>query len=179
MPCIIIAFPRKEDAVKLKGILSRSGYDVAGTCTSGSQAVKLAGEFDGGVVITAFSLADMQLGELKELLPDGYQILLLASAAKMGNACFHDIVSLDMPLKIHDLLSTLDMMCCQYRRRRRRKRSAARSEQDRQAIRDAKALLMERNNMSEEEAHRYLQKTSMGSGNSLEETAGMILSMFR
>ena len=44
-------------------------------------------------------------------------------------------------------------------------------------IAEAKALLMERNNMTEEEAHRYLQKTSMDSGTNLVETAQMVLSM--
>jgi response regulator NasT len=37
---------------------------------------------------------------------------------------------------------------------------------------------MERNNMTEEEAHRYMQKTSMDSGTDLVETAQMILSLF-
>lgn len=36
---------------------------------------------------------------------------------------------------------------------------------------------MERNNMSEDEAHRYLQKSSMESGTNLVETAEMVLSM--
>jgi response regulator NasT len=44
-------------------------------------------------------------------------------------------------------------------------------------IQRAKLLLMERNNMSEEEAHRYIQKTSMDSGTNLVEMAEMILSM--
>ena len=34
---------------------------------------------------------------------------------------------------------------------------------------------MERNHMTEEEAHRYLQKTSMDSGTNLVETAQMLL----
>jgi len=38
-------------------------------------------------------------------------------------------------------------------------------------------LLMIRNNMTEEEAHRYMQKTSMDSGTGLTDTAQMILSM--
>ena len=42
---------------------------------------------------------------------------------------------------------------------------------------DAKELLMVRNHMTEEEAHRYLQKTSMDSGTNLVETAQMVLSM--
>ena len=38
-------------------------------------------------------------------------------------------------------------------------------------------MLMERNRMSEEEAHRYIQKCSMDSGTSLVETAQMVLTM--
>ena len=36
---------------------------------------------------------------------------------------------------------------------------------------------MERNNMFEEEAHRYLQKCSMESGTNMVETAQMILTI--
>ncbi len=36
---------------------------------------------------------------------------------------------------------------------------------------------MARNHMSEEEAHKYLQKCSMDSGTNLVETAGMVLSI--
>lgn len=41
----------------------------------------------------------------------------------------------------------------------------------------AKLVLMERNNMSEEEAHRYIQKSSMDSGTNLIEMAEMIVRM--
>ena len=48
-----------------------------------------------------------------------------------------------------------------------------------QLIEQAKALLMERRGISEEEAHRYLQKTSMENGTNLPETASMILSLLK
>ena len=38
---------------------------------------------------------------------------------------------------------------------------------------------MGRNHMTEEEAHRYLQKCSMDSGTHMVETAMMVLSMMR
>ena len=41
----------------------------------------------------------------------------------------------------------------------------------------AKAMLMEKNHYSEEEAHRYIQKCSMDSGTNLIETAQMVLTM--
>ena len=44
-------------------------------------------------------------------------------------------------------------------------------------IRQAKELLMETRKMTEEEAHRYLQKTSMENGTGLVETAGVLLSL--
>ena len=48
---------------------------------------------------------------------------------------------------------------------------------EQEMIAEAKALLMERNNMTEEEAHRYIQKRSMDNGTGLTETAQMILSL--
>lgn len=50
-----------------------------------------------------------------------------------------------------------------------------RTEREKKIISDAKNLLMERNHLSEEEAHKYIQKLSMDSGNNLVETAEMIL----
>ena len=44
-------------------------------------------------------------------------------------------------------------------------------------IEQAKAVLMERNSFSEDEAHRYIQKRSMDNGTGLVETAQMILSL--
>lgn len=67
-----------------------------------------------------------------------------------------------------------------YRRRRRLKaRPKERSEEEKKIIADAKRLLMERNHMTEEEAHRYMQKCSMDSGNSLVETARMVFALMK
>ena len=52
-----------------------------------------------------------------------------------------------------------------------------RSSEERRLIDEAKALLMERNNMTESEAHRYIQKCSMDSGTNLVETAQMVISL--
>jgi len=49
--------------------------------------------------------------------------------------------------------------------------------EEKELIRQAKELLMERNHMSETEAHRYIQKCSMDSGTNMVETAQMIVSL--
>ena len=52
-----------------------------------------------------------------------------------------------------------------------------RSEREDNYIKNAKVLLMERNHLSEEEAHRYIQKSSMDNGTNMVETAQMILTL--
>ena len=42
----------------------------------------------------------------------------------------------------------------------------------------AKSLLIEKNGMTEEEAHRYLQKRSMDNGTNMVETSYMVLQVF-
>jgi AmiR/NasT family two-component response regulator len=44
-------------------------------------------------------------------------------------------------------------------------------------INQAKEVLMDKNNMSENEAHRYIQKSAMDSGRTMVETAEMILAI--
>ena len=92
-----------------------------------------------------------------------------------------NLVCLELPMKVHELLQTLEMMEGQIRRRRKRLRNIPRqrSEEDRQMIEQAKALLMDRNKFSEEEAHRYIQKRSMENGTGLVEVAQMILSLMQ
>ena len=65
------------------------------------------------------------------------------------------------------------------RKKRQKRREAAkkRNHEQKAIIEEAKALLMGRNKMTEEEAHRYLQKSSMDSGTNMLETAQMILTV--
>ena len=86
---------------------------------------------------------------------------------------------LPMPLRVHELVSTLEMMIqTQERRHRRRRRMPkARSREELELIDRAKEMLMDRNHMTEDEAHRYIQKCSMSNGSSLVETAEMIISL--
>lgn len=177
MADIIIAFPKLEDAKNLRKLLMRNGYDVNMVCDSGAQVVSSVNHLDGGIVICGYRFSDMHFSEIQEYLPKGFQMLLMASPQKLADCDVRDIVSLPMPIRVQDLLSTLDMMLSQYNRwkKKQKTRPKVRSESDKRTILQAKELLMERNNMTEDEAHRYLQKLSMDSATNLVETAAMII----
>ena len=107
-------------------------------------------------------------------------MLLMATAQRLSECNEHNVVSVSMPLKVQDLLRTLDMMTYNYRRRKKKEKShpKERTQAEKDTIFKAKALLMERNNLTEDEAHRYIQKASMDSGTNLVEMAEMILEIY-
>lgn len=179
MTGIIVAFPKAENAKNIKNILVRSGFRVLAACTSGSQVLQLAHEISGGIVICGFRLADMGYRELRESLPEDFDMLLISSKAQWQEGSSSGILYLSMPIKVHELISTAEMMVYTQERKRKKKKSQPkmRSKEEQEVIQQAKELLMARNNMTEEEAHRYMQKTSMNNGTSLPETAQMIISL--
>lgn len=176
---IIIAFSKRENAVNIRNILTRSGIRVSAVCLTGSKVLQHTEIWSQGIVICGARLQDMPYTELKELLPDGFEILLIASSDRWVDSLPEGIVGLPPPLRIYDLLNTVEMMsqALESRRRKRREAVRRRSSGELRAIEQAKALLMERNGMSESEAHRYLQKTSMEGGRSMAETAQMVLTL--
>ncbi|MCH1981046.1 ANTAR domain-containing protein [Ruminococcus sp. OA3] len=179
MSNIIVVFPKIEDAKNIKNLLIRHGFEVLAVCTSGAQALNHADHMTEGIVICGYRFADMLYSELREELPDNFEMLLLASERVLGNCGSTGVVSVCMPLKVQELLDTLNFMFCQSSRRKRKRRSGPRerSAKEKFTIEKAKKLLIERNRLTEEEAHRYIQKCSMDSGNNMAETAEMILSI--
>ena len=148
MSSIIIVLPKLEDAKHIKDILARRGMTAAALCTTASMALSQVHQLDSGVVICSYRIRDM-----------------------------HDMVTLTYPIRPNDLASTVEMMLTQLDRRLRKRKSQPkkRTEQEQNYINNAKWLLMERNHMTEQEAFRYIQKSSMDSGTNMVETAQMIL----
>ena len=84
-----------------------------------------------------------------------------------------------MPLKAQDLIDTINMIERNILRRKKKEREKPkiRDAKEQATILEAKRLLMERNHMTEEEAHRYIQKTSMNNSTNMVETAEMVISI--
>lgn len=180
MADIIVALPKIEEAKNLKKLLIRNGYDVNMVCNTGAQIVNAVNHLDGGIVVCGYKFSDMHYSEVYDYLPKGFQMLLLASPAKLSSCMITDnIVYLAMPFKMRDFLNTLETMMIQYNRwrKKQKKKPAVRSGSDKKIITAAKELLIERNQMTEDEAHRYIQKISMDSATNIVETAQMIIEL--
>lgn len=176
----IVAFPKIEDAKNLKNILAKMGCSNIFVCNSGAQAITYANELDGGIILSGYRLSDMHYNELFNYLPREFLMLLLASPNKISEGYQSGVEYLEMPFKMGELRVRLTELTEEYYRRFPVKKKTntvqnRRSEKEKKKIDEAKTYLMESKNMTEQEAHKHLQKLSMDSGNNLVETAEMIL----
>lgn len=178
MSSIIVVFPKKEIATNIRNILVRNGFDVIGVGDNRSTGGQLADNLDDGIVVCGYKMKDMLYNELRDYLPSTIEMLLIASPEKCSDRT-PGVISLSMPFKVFDLMNTIEMMAQSIGRRRKKRRAELKNRNPEQQalVKEAKSLLMERNNMTEEEAHRYLQKCSMESGVNMVETAQMVLSI--
>ena len=173
---IIVAFPKMEDANKIKSLLIRSGFKVQGVCTNGAMAIQMAEQIERGILICGCKFADMTCRDVKAALPFDVSMLVLASKRVWDLYGGDNIIFQEMPLKVHELVNTLEMMI-RVSEKYRNIKPKPRNDEEKELILKAKIMLMEKNNLSEEEAYRYIQKNSMDSGNSMVDTAAMLLSI--
>ena len=174
---IIVVFPQMKDGQGIRNLLVRNGYRVGIACTSGAQAKTYMDNIDYGIVVCGYKFSDMMYSELFHDLGPTFEMLLVASRAKLEEGVADGIVCVEMPLKSYDLLNTMEMMMQALERIREkgRQKPKERNIAQKAIIDEAKKLLMNTRNMTEEEAHRFIQKSSMDSGTNMVETAQMVL----
>ena len=180
MGSIIIALPKLNDSKKISALLGRYGLDIFSICTAASSVLSNVNQLESGVVICGHSFPDMHSSELLEYLPDNFQMVLMTSASNLSR-CPEGVITLTMPCKPGDIVNTVEMVLEQQniviKNKIKEQKGRKRDEHGKNYVNNAKLLLMERNNMTEPEAYHYIQKCSMDSGNSMVETAQMILYM--
>ena len=166
MKDIIIAYPNKEVALRLRALLVGEGFRVSHICALGSSALGAAGEKDAGVIICASLLRDMGAGTLAEQLPADFDVVALSKNGKteyMGN-----LITLTLPLDRQ--VAVLGSSKSSFTRRK---------EADEDLISNAKLVLMNTQDMTELQAHRFLQKESMRTGLKITDLAQKIINDFR
>ena len=104
-----------------------------------------------------------------------YYLKLIGMVITMISGVF--VLSTASQRSIHDYLAKTRVVGEDEKpvKRKEKKKPKPRSEKEQNYISNAKRLLMEKNQMTEEEAYRHIQKCSMDSGTNMVETAQMLL----
>ena len=72
---ILVAYPSKDTALKLRSLLEGEGYDVPYVCATGASVLSIAQDMSEGVIVCAEGLRDMTAGNIAEHLPPGFDIV--------------------------------------------------------------------------------------------------------
>ena len=134
--------------------------DVVSCCTASAALIE-ANQDQRGLIISGYKLPDMHYTQLYECIPKYFEMLLMGSANVVSSA-ESGIIAVTMPVKIYDLVNTVQMVLSQVERRYKkdRKKPKKRTEKEENYI-----------------AYRYIQKCSMDNGTNMVETAQMILTL--
>ena len=170
MDTVIVAFESDSLCRKFRDLLEGSGSAACLICHSGSQVRRAAAAPPIYCVVCGTRLSDGPAEWLCGDLPPFCSLLMVGPAHQLALCSDPDIFKLPTPIRREEALSTVSLLL-QFGHRMERYTRHRRSPLEQDLIARAKALLMERDGLTEEQAHRTLQKRSMDQGLTLVQTA--------
>ncbi len=180
MKSVIIAFQNPEAAETIRRVVQLGGYGVSGVCSGGAEVLRMMEWASASAVVCGYRLKDTTAAELYENLPAGVGMMVLLAQNQAGSVDIpYGIQSVNLPVSRTALLDTLKTVIMINDRPSSKKsgedKRPGRSDEDKQTITRAKELLMDQNNMTEDQAHRFIQRVSMNNGSKMIDTAKAIL----
>lgn len=169
---IVVAFERQSNCDRLREVLESTGEFTCLTCRSAAQVKRTVGKLRADLVVCGFKLADESGEELYGDLPQRCAMLMVAPQPRLDLCGAPGIFKLPAPVDRGALLASVRLLA---QLTQARESPARRSQAERELVEQAKAALMARDGMTEEQAHRLLQKRSMDSGARLTDTARQVL----
>ncbi len=171
---VVLAFSRDETADKIKNMLYGTGYEVRNVCHSKSELIRYIADFDEVLVIMGYKLRDAVADEVYADMNEGHKLMSIVKADKQNDIANPDILTLPLPVNRQKLISSIEVFLGVIEKRAKK---GDRPPEEEKIINKAKLFLMETYMMTEEQAHRFIQKRSMDTGSKFSDTAKMILNV--
>lgn len=173
MARIVIAGSSEQSRSQISRLLASSGYPIFRCCTNAGELRRALNEAEDGVLILAGQMPDCSPDELALDYGERVQILLIAKPAVLEACEAQDIFRLAMPTSSHAVLGSVEMLTQLHQMR-----MPKRGNKDRALVEKAKRLLMNRQKLSEAEAHRAMQQYAMNHGMKMTEYAIKVIAWY-
>lgn len=169
---IVLAFSKEDTAEKFRHMLEGSEHEVVAVCHSNAEILRVISDLDELLIIMGYKLPDAVVDEVAENLGEGQKLMAITRFERRELISNDDIFVVTLPINRQTLLSAIETLWGAIERLRHKPK---RSPEDERIIEKAKLLLMDNYNMSEFQAHRFIQKRSMDTGSKFIDTARIIL----
>ena len=174
METVIVAFENAAMCQSFSDLLESTGTARCLTCRSGDEVRRLLASQTTYCVVCSPRLTDGPAEWLSEDLPPFCSLLLVGPQHVLDHCGSDQVFKLATPIRREEAVSTVRLLL-QFGHRTEGLLRSRRSVSQQETVERAKRLLMERKGLSEEEAHRLLQKRSMDTGARLIQTARRII----
>jgi hypothetical protein len=174
---MIVAFASEKAQTRIVRLLESEGCSPAGICFSGADVIRTVHKLGSACVISGFKLRDMTVGDLAASLRGSAAVLAVTSPIYLDLCEGENLFKLATPVSRADFFASL-ALTEQFEQQRLRPPVTRRRENEQNVIMRAKEILMDVNRMTEDEAHRFLQKRSMDGGLRMAETAQLLIDSY-
>lgn len=172
---IIIAFSSDAIIANIEKILYASGFNSLFLCSSGAEVKKIAMTLKTGIIICGYKLKDMSIISLIETIPEEFSIILIGNYSQLSFCESGRVFKLFPPIRREELLKSIFMLVNMHHNYNQISALPTEDEKRKKIIEDAKVVLITKYFMSEEQAHKYIQKKSMDTGAKMVDIARLIL----
>jgi response regulator NasT len=174
MEQIVLAFSKDDTAEKIRRMLDGSGYGIAAVCHSFAEIMRIISDMDEALIIMGYKLPDAVVDDVAENLSEGQKLMSIMKPERRELVTYDDVFVVPLPVNRQELISAIDVLWGALERRRRKPK---RTPEEEKIIEQAKLYLMDIYHMTEEQAHRFIQKRSMDMGAKFIDTARQILNI--
>lgn len=170
---VIVAFERQSNCDRLREILEGTGEFSCLACRSADQVKRAVHKLRLELVVCGFKLGAESCESVYHDLPQRCAMLMVAPQAQLDLCETKGVFKLPAPVRRSELLASVRLLAQMGQGRDRT--PVKRSQEERELVEQAKRILIEHSGMTEDQAHRFLQKRSMDSGARLADTARQVL----
>lgn len=169
---VIVAFERQSNCERIKELLERTGEFSCLVCRSAAQVKRTVHKLRLDLVVCGFKLVDESCEALYHDLPQRCSMLMVAHQAQLDLCEAKGILKLSVPVRRSELLESVQLL---VQLNQNKSCLPERSQEEQELVNCAKEVLMAHSGMTEDQAHRFLQKRSMDIGARLADTARQVL----
>lgn len=171
---LIVAFESEKQRAQIHEALTGGGIPVRSALSTAAETVRLVRKMGGGLVVTGYKMSGQNADELAYQLEGRAMVLVIAPAPQLEFLEHEDIFKLPVPFSRTELLTSVKMLL-QMEEKFQHLTLPRRTPDEKMLVEQAKALLMERDGLTEAQAHQALQRMSMNAGRKLLDVAREVI----